>query len=48
MKGVFVGIEAVVIDFGIKLSEPLEECFGKICEKILNVLIGMKGAVNRA
>ena len=44
MKGAFIGIEAAVIAFGVELSEPLEASFGKLCETVLNVLVGMKGA----
>lgn len=44
IKGVFIGIEAAVIDFGFELSKPLEACFGKICEKVQNALAGIKEA----
>jgi hydrogenase maturation protease len=40
IKGTLIGIEAAVIDFGFELSKPLEACFGKICEKVLNALVG--------
>lgn len=48
IQGYFIGIEAAEIDFGFKLSEPLQKCFEQICTAVLTEVLNIKEETEHA